>query len=471
MTVIHWFRRDLRLEDNRAFNAALNSGEQIVPVFIFDPVILASPRTSAPRVQFLLKALRSLDETLGAYGGRLLVRHGDPATVLPTLAHSFGATAVYAHQDYSPFARQRDTHAARVLDVPLRLVDDVILQPPGSIVSNSGQPYRVYTPFMKQWRTLPLPSRSQNVSLEVDVFHSLTNVDNPGVPELIDLELKATINVPDASPDVAQRKLAAFMSGPIFGYGHTRNALISDPFADDAPVGTSQLSPYLRFGLLSPRTAYLSAQDALASAPDDDARQSVNTWINELIWREFYTHILYHFPNVARSNFRREYDALAWRDAPQEFEAWQRGETGYPVVDAAMRQLRQIGWMPNRARMIVASFLTKDLLIHWQAGERYFMQWLIDGDPAANNGGWQWAAGTGTDAQPFFRIFNPVLQSKRYDPYGSYIRRWVPELEKVPNKHIHAPWEMASPPSDYPSPIVDHHFARERALAAYHAVR
>ena len=471
MTVMHWFRRDLRLEDNCAFNAALNSGEQIVPVFIFDPVILASSRTGAPRVQFLLKALRSLNETLGAYGGRLLVRHGDPVTVLPALTHSFGATAVYAHRDYSPSAQQRDTRVARALDVPFQVVDDVILQPPGSIASNSGQPYRVYTPFMKRWRTLPPPPLPQNASLEVGVFHSLTNVDNPGVPELIDLELKTTINVPDASPAVAQRQLISFVNGPIFGYGHTRNALVSDPFSDNTPVSTSQLSPYLRFGLLSPRAAYWSAQGALASAPDDDARESVNTWINELIWREFYTHILYHFPHVDRGNFRREYDALAWRDAPQEIEAWQRGETGYPVVDAAMRQLRQIGWMPNRARMIVASFLTKDLLIHWQVGERYFMQWLIDGDPAANNGGWQWAAGTGTDAQPFFRIFNPVLQSKRYDSHGNYIRRWVPELEKVPNKHIHTPWKLASPPSDYPSPIVDHRFARERALAAYHAVR
>jgi deoxyribodipyrimidine photo-lyase len=471
MTVIHWFRRDLRLEDNRTLIAALNSGEQIVPVFIFDPAILISPRTGAPRVQFLLRALRSLDHALRAYGGGLLVRHGDPATVLSALAHNFGATAVYAHQDYSPFARRRDAGVAHALDIPLRLVDDVMSKPPGSIVSNSGEPYRIYTPFMKKWRIMPPPSHPENRQLAVGIFHSLAKVDNPGVPELADLGFAATIAVPDASPAVAQRRLTAFVSESIYGYEHKRNALISDPFDDNLPVGTSQLSPYLRLGLLSPRAAYWSAQDALASAPDDDARKSVNTWINELIWREFYTHILCHFPHVDRGNFRREYDKLTWRDAPQEFEAWQRGETGYPLVDAAMRQLRQIGWVPNRARMIVASFLTKDLLIHWRAGERHFMKWLIDGDPAANNGGWQWAAGTGTDAPPFFRIFNPVLQSKKYDPDGSYIRRWVPELEKVSSRYIHAPWELVSPPSDYPSPIVDHGFARERALAASHAVR
>jgi deoxyribodipyrimidine photo-lyase len=336
-------RRDLRLEDNGAFNVALNSGEQIVPVFIFDPAILNSPRTGAPRMQFLLKALRSLDQILRAYGGRLLVRYGDPAMVLPALANSFGATAIYAHQDYSPFARQRDTSVARALNVPLRVVNDVMLQPPSSIVSNSGKPYRIYTPFMKRWRTMPPPPRPKNVSLEVGVFHSLAKVDNPGVPELADLGFAATIAVPDASPAVAKRRLTAFVSEPLYGYEHTRNALISDPFDDNLPVGTSQLSPYLRLGLLSPRAAYWSAQDALASAPDDDARKSVNTWINELIWREFYTHILYHFPHVDRGNFRREYDALEWRDAPQEFEAWQQGETGYPVIDAAMRQLRQIG--------------------------------------------------------------------------------------------------------------------------------
>jgi deoxyribodipyrimidine photo-lyase len=196
----------------------------------------------------------------------------------------------------------------------------------------------------------------------------------------------------------------------------------------------------------------------------------VVTWVNELIWREFYMHILYHFPHVNRGSFRPQYDSLAWRDAPDELQAWKAGRTGYPVVDAALRQLTQIGWMPNRARMIVASFLTKDLLINWQAGELHFMHWLIDGDPAANNGGWQWAAGSGTDAQPYFRIFNPVTQSRKYDPNGEYIRRWVPELRTISNTAIHTPWEIDRPPAGYPAPVVDHAMARERALAVYRAM-
>jgi deoxyribodipyrimidine photo-lyase len=296
-------------------------------------------------------------------------------------------------------------------------------------------------------------------------------MDTPGVPTLAELGIESAINVPVADPDIACQRLEAFVGGPIYDYGHSRNALISDPFAADPAVGTSYLSPYLRFGLLSPRAVYWAAQDALAAAPGDEARQSVNAWINELIWREFYAHILYHFPHVNRGNFRREYDALRWRDAPQEFAAWQRGETGYPIVDAAMRQLRQIGWMPNRARMIVASFLTKDLLIHWQAGEQHFMQCLIDGDPAANNGGWQWAAGTGTDAQPYFRIFNPVSQGQKYDPQGVYVRRWLPELRDTPDKFIHAPWMMNTPPAGYPAPVVDHALARQRTLAAFKAIK
>jgi deoxyribodipyrimidine photo-lyase len=189
--------------------------------------------------------------------------------------------------------------------------------------------------------------------------------------------------------------------------------------------------------------------------------------VSELVWREFYVHILYHFPHVLKRNFRDNYEHVEWRDAPDELQAWKDGLTGYPVVDAAMRQLTAMGWMPNRARMIVASFLCKDLMIHWQEGERYFMQWLIDGDPAANNGGWQWTAGVGTDAQPYFRIFNPVSQSQKFDPDGTYIRRWIPELRDVPAKYIHAPWEMDTPPVDYPAPIVDHDFARERTLAAF----
>jgi deoxyribodipyrimidine photo-lyase len=241
-------------------------------------------------------------------------------------------------------------------------------------------------------------------------------------------------------------------------------------------AGTSSLSPYIRFGMLSLRQAVIAAGQAIWRAPDNQSRQSAETWLNELIWREFYLSILYHFPHVRRRNFRPKFDAIEWDNDPQAFEAWCQGRTGYPIVDAAMRQLVRSGWMHNRTRMITASFLVKDLLIDWRWGERWFMQHLIDGDPASNNGGWQWAAGTGTDAAPYFRVFNPVLQSKKFDRYGGYIRRWLPELAGVPDQYIHEPWRMPDEIQkqanccigrDYPRPIVNHAAARKRALAAY----
>ena len=254
----------------------------------------------------------------------------------------------------------------------------------------------------------------------------------------------------------------------IYHYADARNRMGLD--------GTSQLSPYLRFGMLSARQAAVAAYSAIASAPSVEARKNAETWLNELIWREFYISILYHFPDVSRQAFRADLRDIPWRNDRQEFEAWCEGHTGYPVVDAAMRQLKQTGWMHNRARMIVASFLVKDLLIDWRWGERWFMQNLVDGDPAANNGGWQWTAGVGTDAAPYFRVFNPVLQGQRFDPDGAYVRRWVPELANVPSKFIHKPWEMPADVQrasgciigqDYPTPIVNHVEARERVLSAY----
>jgi deoxyribodipyrimidine photo-lyase len=257
-------------------------------------------------------------------------------------------------------------------------------------------------------------------------------------------------------------------ASPIYAYGETRNQL-------DAK-GTSRLSPYLRFGMLSARQAAVTAYAAVEAAPDGAARRSAETWLNGLIWREFYVNILYHFPHVRGQSFRAELNDIPWENDEEDFAAWCAGRTGYPAVDAGMRQLSESGWMHNRARMITASFLVKDLLIDWRWGERWFMRHLVDGDPAANNGGWQWTAGTGTDAAPYFRVFNPVLQSKKHDPDGVYIRRWLHELQNVPSEFIHEPWRM--PPEvqhssgciigqDYPHPMVDHAQARQRALAVY----
>jgi deoxyribodipyrimidine photo-lyase len=270
----------------------------------------------------------------------------------------------------------------------------------------------------------------------------------------------------------AQQRLARFTESTISRYSNERNRLDLD--------GTSGSSPYLRFGMLSARQAAWAAREAEAQAEDPSARQGAETWLNELIWREFYTAILYYFPNIRQTAFRPELRDIPWRDAPHDFAAWTEGRTGYPVVDAAMRELKATGWMHNRARMIAASFLTKDLLIDWRLGERHFMQHLLDGDPAANNGGWQWTTGTGTDAAPYFRVFNPVLQGIKFDPQDAYVRRWVYELAAVPSEFIHAPWEMPADVQhrvgciigkDYPAPIVDHAAARQRVLVAYRQSR
>lgn len=471
MSVICWFRRDLRISDNSALNAALRSGARVVPLFVFDRALLNSPFAGTPRLSFMLGALQSLDASLRELGSGLVIRQGEPGDVLSRAVREFEAEVVYSNRDYSPYARRRDETVRAALPVPVRMVDDTALRAPGEVLKADGAPYTVFTPFMRQWRDLPPPPRPETQPVPSGAFFRGEPLVYGTIPSLDDLGRAPTLAVPAASETVAQQRLNAFVNGPIFAYDDLRNALVSDPFAAEKPTATSTLSPYLRFGMLSPRQAYWAAQDTLESAVDATARNSVITWINELIWREFYIHILYHFPHVMRGNFRPEYDALQWRDAPDELAAWQEGRTGFPIVDAAMRQLRAIGWMPNRARMIVASFLTKDLLINWREGERHFMQWLIDGDPAANNGGWQWAAGTGTDAQPYFRIFNPVSQSKRFDPDGDYIRHWVPELRDVLAPAIHTPWQMQPPPADYPAPLVDHNIAHERTLAAFKAAK
>lgn len=463
-TVIMWFRRDLRLNDNLALRAAMHSGRPVIPLFIFDPAILNSNRLGSPRLKFMLNALEALDTSLWEQGSRLLIEHGNPPEVLPQIIERFNATTVYFNRDYTPYARRRD----EALNVPLQSFDDALLHPPRSVMKADGDPYIVFTPFKKQFLRLQHPTVVHDY-LDARRFYRFENNTAP-VPTLADLDFPDTFGVPEASEAAAIGRLETFMAESVYVYSTTRNRLVAAPWYDERP-GSSYLSPYFRLGLLSPRQALAAAQEASLKAPDEDARQSVEVFISELIWREFYMHILYHFPYVMHRNFQSKYDALEWENNPELLQAWKNGTTGYPIVDAAMRQLKGIGWMPNRARMIVASFLTKDLLIDWRHGELHFMQWLIDGDPAANNGGWQWAAGTGTDAQPYFRIFNPVSQSQKFDPDGEYIRHWVPELTDVPLRYIHAPWEMHQPPADYPPPIVDHATARQRALNMYKGVK
>lgn len=454
---IWWIRRDLRLHDNPALTAALAGNEGVLPVFILDEQLLAKPMEN--RQSFLFAGLRALQEDLQRLGSGLIVRSGNPLHEIPRLAGESGAGSVVAEEDYSPYAVQRDTAVAK--KVNLRLVHGLGVHPPALVTKADGSPYTVFTPFSKVWKTLS--------------FSGYTHPSPRSLPALplLNTQLIPSTPAPELFPageKEALRRLDAFLSGPVREYAEARNRMDLD--------GTSTLSPYLRFGMLSARAAVAAAMDTARESDDAMVRKGCEVWTNELIWREFYQAILYHFPFVLKTAFNPALRNIPWRDAAGDLRAWQQGLTGYPVVDAAMRQLASTGWMHNRARMIAASFLVKDLLINWQEGERWFMQHLVDGDPAANNGGWQWTAGTGTDAAPYFRIFNPVLQGKKFDPRGVYVRHWVPELANVPDKFIHTPWEMNPLEQsavnirigrNYPAPIVDHSQARERTLKAYKA--
>jgi deoxyribodipyrimidine photo-lyase len=455
MTSLWWIRRDLRLSDNPALHEALKRGP-VIPVFILDPHLLE--HTPAHRRVFLFGGLAELDAELKKRGSGLVIRKGKPELELFNLIVETGAQAIFAEEDYTPYALARDERISESL--PLTLVQGQTVHHPASVLKPDGSPYTVFTPFSKTWKALlpaslaPLPAPEQFPPISLPASARLPD-DALQHPE--------SALFPPGEKE-AQRRLYQFtQSGnqKITQYHETRNRLDLD--------GTSALSPYIRFGMISMRQAAAQAltaeqENRKTGQPGDGAA----SWLNELIWREFYIAILYHFPHVSRTAFNPALANIPWRNDESEFQAWKEGRTGVPVVDAAMRQLRATGWMHNRARMIVASFLVKDLLINWQWGERWFMENLLDGDPAANNGGWQWTAGTGTDAAPYFRIFNPVLQSQKFDPNGGYIRKWVPELAHLPSDVIHAPWEKRIRVPGYPSqPIVDREKARERTLKAY----
>lgn len=452
---IWWIRRDLRLTDNLALQAAFEAGGAFVPVFVLDPTLLARP--AERRQAFLFAGLRSLQADLRALGSGLVIRRGDPVQEIPRLAEELGGAPVFAEEDASPYARERDRAVGA--RATLSLLPGVGAHAFGAVVKNDGNPYTVFTPFSRAWKALPFPSPQAGKPLSLPALPALASGEIPALP--------TPAHFP-AGEQEAQRRLESFLDGPIYAYRSQRDRMDLE--------GTSALSPYLRFGMLSPRQAAQAARAAMADARDEDSRAGAETWLNELIWREFYLSILWHFPQVLSESFVPAGKNIRWRAAPQDLADWQAGRTGYPVVDAGMRQLAITGWMHNRARMICASFLVKHLLINWQEGERWFMQQLIDGDPASNNGGWQWTAGTGTDAAPYFRVFNPVLQGLKFDPQGDYVRRWVPELAGVPDRYIHTPWEMPAELEgaarcrvgvDYPLPIVEHNLARARVLSVY----
>ncbi len=461
---LHWFRNDLRLRDNTALAALATRVDEWLPVFVLDPRICAGPSSGAPRTRFLLDCVARLGRDLDERGVPLLVREGDPERILPRLLHETGARLLSFNEDVTPFAQRRDTAVRREVERAdgeiIARLDHVVFRS-GEVRSGSGEPYSVYTPYRKTWwkRWLAeprLPARVPRLPPPIPGYAA------DSIPDARSLGLESEErDLPTGGEAAARRRLARFLETAAPRYHEDRDRPALD--------GTSRLSPYLRFGAISVRECFERAQDAAEAEPA--LRQGASNWLDELVWREFYSAILEEHPRVLRESYRREYEALAWADDPKGFEAWCEGRTGYPIVDAGMRQLRATGWMHNRVRMIVASFLTKDLLIDWREGERFFFEELVDGDPASNNGGWQWSASTGTDAQPYFRILNPVAQGRRWDPQGRYVRRWVPELRGVADAHVQAPWESERLPADYPPHMVDHAEQRSIALERFREAR
>ena len=459
MTAIVWFRRDLRVHDHPALREALARHERVVPVFCLDERLLHGRHASGPRTQFLLECLADLDGALRERGSGLVLRRGAPERELAELARETGAEEVHFSSDVTPFARRRGRNVHDALsDAGVELhghpglaaIDDV-----GAPRTQGGKPYTIFTPFHRNWEGQP---RREALPAPRELPPLPSRLAKGRLPSLQALGLEQDVREPAPGGEQhGRRRMTDFLAADVRSYGQSRDALGED--------STSRLSPYLHFGCVSPRE--LETRLPGGAGPEAFRRQ--------LCWRDFHHHVLLHFPRNARSEFQQRYRGkLAWSRSRRSFESWCDGRTGFPLVDAGMRQLRAEGWMHNRARLVVGSFLTKDLGIDWRWGERWFMRMLLDGDEANNNGNWQWIASVGTDPAPVFRrIYNPARQLDSYDPDGRYVRHYVPELANVPRKHLGEPWTM--PPElqrevgcvigeDYPEPIVDHAEARRAAL-------
>jgi deoxyribodipyrimidine photo-lyase len=464
MTGLVWFRRDLRLDDNPAWAAATTGHETVAALYVLDPRLLAA---AGPHRRARLEAeVAALDVALAERGGRLLVRTGDPVTVVPAEAARLGAAHTYWNADVSPYATRRDQQVAQALpDGGVTTTWGTLVLPPGSVRTGEGRVHRVFGAFHRAWRATawdPWPEPGAATVLEDP------GDGPPAVPGDAGLEAGLEGDGTGVGTAAAVDQLHRFLADGVDRYPASRDDV---GLGARGGGGTSALSVALRFGTLSPRHVVSTTGDATAGR---------EAFVRQLAWRDWFAHLLHESPELVHHAQRRELDAIRWLDDPEDLAAWQDGRTGFPLVDAGMRELRATGAMHNRVRMVAASFLVKDLLVDWRHGERHFRRLLTDADPAQNVGNWQWVAGTGPDAAPYFRVFNPVTQSRTHDAGGHYLRRWVPELAGLDDRAIHAPWE--APPLElaaagvtlgetYPFPIVDHALARHRALAAYAEAR
>ena len=473
MTAIVWFRRDLRVHDHPALRAALDGDERVVPVFCIDDRLLRGRHASGTRTKFVLESVRDLDASLRERGSGLVVRHGAPERELAQLARELGARRLHFTRDVSPFARRRGervrdalagTGVELVAHAGVGVLDDV-----GALRTQAGRPYTVFTPFHRSWQRAP---RRDVLGAPRALPPLPRGLAKRRIPSLQALGMRQEVAEPPRGGERDGReRLRRFLARDVEHYETARDELGAD--------ASSRLSPYLHAGCVSPREVEARA---LAAGRDIEAGRAASSgreaFVRQLCWRDFHAHVLLHFPRNARSEFQQRYrGTLTWSRSERAFERWCEGLTGFPLVDAGMRQLLREGWMHNRARLVVGSFLTKDLGIDWRRGEHHFMRLLVDGDEASNNGNWQWIASVGTDPQPVFRrIYNPTRQMASYDPDAAYVRRYVPELAGVPDEYVREPWTM---PRDvqhevecvigehYPEPIVDHAQARREALTRY----
>lgn len=465
-----WIRRDLRLHDHYALREALHEADECLVAFIFDELILDKLHNkNDPRITLIFDSLKEIEHELNKHGSSLIVRFGNPVEEIPKIVSEFKVDGLFFNHDYEPYAHRRDTEVEKILrakNVEVFHYKDHVFYEKKEILNGSGEIYKVFTPYKNKWletfraQEEHIPEYKCNLKKLSEIKNSKNILDHDWLTEIGFLETECVLT---GGSKEALKRLENF-----------ENFITNYKEARDIPAleQTSNLSAYIRMGNLSIR-------DMIRLAVEKD-NAGYATWLSEIIWRDFYQMILEAFPHVDKHCFREEYDSIKWLGKKSDFESWCDGQTGYPLVDSAMRCLNTTGMMHNRLRMVVASFLTKTLLIDWRLGEKYFAEKLLDYDMAANNGGWQWSASTGVDAQPYFRIFNPYNQSEKFDPKGIYIRQWCPELANFSNKSIHSPHDTEMEEQlgagcvighNYPHPIVGYKLQRDRALSMYKAVK